>query len=161
LAPTGPPGAPPPATAAPRAGAGRYDRSIVEGPLRRAVWKLAWPAMLTNIVGGLQGIVDHALVGHLVGFAGNAAIGAAWQIFLVVIAFISSLFAGMGVLVARLAGAGDADAVDRTAYQAFPDRDGDLTRRHGAARVGVRARRCSIWSMPRRRCASRRSPSCA
>lgn len=96
-----------------------YDRSIVEGPLRPAVWKLAWPTMLTNMVGGLQGIVDHALVGHLVGFQGNAAIGVAWQIFLVVIVFISSLFTGMSVLVARFAGAGEPDKVDRAVYQAF------------------------------------------
>ncbi|HEX6051418.1 MAG TPA: MATE family efflux transporter [Gemmatimonadaceae bacterium] len=97
----------------------RYDRSIIEGPLRPAVWKIAWPTMLTNIVGGLQGIVDHVLVGHLVGYTGNAAIGVAWQIFLIVIAFISSLFIGMGVLVARFAGAGDEDKVDRVVYQAF------------------------------------------
>jgi putative MATE family efflux protein len=97
----------------------RYDRSIIEGPLRPAVWKIAWPTMLTNIVGGLQGIVDHALVGNLVGFTGNAAIGVSWQIILVVIVFISSLFAGMGVLVARFAGANDSEKVDRTVYQAF------------------------------------------
>jgi putative MATE family efflux protein len=96
-----------------------YDRSIVEGALRPAVWRIAWPTMLTNMVGGLQGIVDHALVGHLVGFQGNAAIGVAWQIFLVVIVFIGSLFTGMSVLVARFAGAGEPDKVDRTVYQAF------------------------------------------
>jgi putative MATE family efflux protein len=97
----------------------RYDRSIVEGPLRPAVWKLAWPTMLTNIIGGLQGIVDHVMVGHFVGFAGNAAIGVASQIFIVVIIFITSLFTGMSVLVARFAGAGDEAKVDRTVYQAF------------------------------------------
>ena len=96
-----------------------YDRSLVEGPLGPAVWKLAWPTMLTNIVGGLQGIVDHVLVGHLVGFRANAAIGVSWQILLVVIIFISSLFTGMSVLVARFAGAGDKEKVDRTVYQAF------------------------------------------
>jgi putative MATE family efflux protein len=99
--------------------AGRYDRSIIEGPLPSAVWKLAWPTMLTNIIGGLQGMVDHVLVGHLVGFKGNAAIGVAWQIFIIVIVFISSLFTGMSVLVARFAGANDAEKVDRTVYQAF------------------------------------------
>lgn len=97
----------------------RYDRSIVEGPLRPAVWKLAWPTMLTNIIGGLQGIVDHVMVGHFVGFEGNAAIGVASQIFIVVIIFINSLFTGMSVLVARYAGAGDESKVDRTVYQAF------------------------------------------
>jgi putative MATE family efflux protein len=75
--------------------------------------------MLTNIIGGLQGIVDHALVGHLVGFTGNAGIGVALQIFIVVIVFINSLFIGMSVLVARFAGAGEEDKVDRTVYQAF------------------------------------------
>jgi Na+-driven multidrug efflux pump len=97
----------------------RYDRSIVEGPLARAVWKIAWPTMLTNIIGGLQGIVDHVLVGHLVGFRGNAAIGVAWQIVIIVIVFITSLFTGMSVLVARFAGAGDEDKVNRVVYQAF------------------------------------------
>lgn len=97
----------------------RYDRSIVEGPLGRAVWKIAWPTMLTNAIGGLQGMVDHILVGHLVGYQANAAIGVAWQIFLVVIIFITSLFTGMSVLVARFVGAGDEEKVDRTVYQAF------------------------------------------
>src|SRR6266581_7573800 len=97
----------------------RYDRSIVEGPLRPAVWKIAWPTMLTNAIGGLQGMVDHVLVGDLVGYKANAAIGVSWQIFLVVIVFISSLFTGMSVLVARFAGAGDGEKVDRVVYQAF------------------------------------------
>jgi putative MATE family efflux protein len=83
------------------------------------VWKIAWPTVLQNAIGGLQGIIDHAMVGHYVGFTGNAAIGVSWQIFLVVIVFISSLFTGMGVLVARFAGANDPARVNRTVYQAF------------------------------------------
>jgi len=75
--------------------------------------------MVQNFIGGLQGIVDHALVGHLVGYAGNAAIGVAIQIFIVVIAFVMSVFTGMGVLVARFAGANDSERVNRTVYQAF------------------------------------------
>jgi MATE family, multidrug efflux pump len=97
----------------------QFDRSIVDGPIVSAVWKIAWPSVLQNTIGGLQGIVDHALVGHYVGFTGNAAIGVSWQIFLVVIVFISSLFTGMGVLVSRAAGANDYDKVNRTVYQAF------------------------------------------
>jgi putative MATE family efflux protein len=111
--------APPEAQTVPAATGRRYDRSIVDGPLRPAVWRIAWPTMLTNIIGGLQGIVDHVLVGNLVGFTANAAIGVAWQIFLVVIVFITSLFIGMSVLVARFSGAGDTDKVDRVVYQAF------------------------------------------
>jgi len=96
-----------------------YDRSIVEGPLSRAVWRIAWPTMLTNIIAGMQGIVDHILVGNLVGFKANAAIGVSFQIYLSVIVFISSLFIGMSVLVARFAGAREVEKVNRTVYQAF------------------------------------------
>src|SRR5881394_257754 len=95
------------------------DRSIVDGPIARAVWMLAWPTMLQNLIGGLQGMVDHALVGHFVGYAGNAAIGVAIQIFIVVIVFVMSVFSGMGVLVARFAGANEPEKVSRTVYQAF------------------------------------------
>ena len=45
------------------------------------------------------------MVGHFVGYTANAAIGVSWQIILVVIVFISSVFTGMAVLVARFAGA--------------------------------------------------------
>ncbi len=109
----------PPAAARPAVAGRQLDRSIVEGPIASAVWKLAWPTVLQNAIGGLQGIIDHALVGHLVGFEANAAIGVSWQIFLVVIVFISSIFTGMGVLVARFAGANDHERVNRTVYQAF------------------------------------------
>src|SRR2546425_12584341 len=95
------------------------DRSIVEGPIPRAVWMLAWPTALQNLIGGAPGVVDHALVGHFVGYAGNAAIGGAIQIFIVVIVFVISVFGGMGVLVARFAGANEPGKVNRTVYQAF------------------------------------------
>src|SRR5258706_10055138 len=84
----------------------KYDRSIVEGPIVRAVWRLAWPTMLQNVIAGLQGIIDHIMVGHFVGYVGNAAIGVSWQIVLVVIVFISSVFTGMAGLLAPLAAAG-------------------------------------------------------
>lgn len=83
------------------------------------MWRVAWPTVLQNMIGGLQGLIDHAMVGHYVGFEGNAAIGISWQIFLVVIVFITSIYTGMGVLVARFAGANQPDRVNRTVYQAF------------------------------------------
>lgn len=96
-----------------------FDRSIVDGPILGAVWKIAWPTVLQNVIGGMQGIVDHAMVGHYVGFTGNAAVGVSFQIFLVVIVFVMSIYTGMGVLVARFAGANDPESVNRTVYQAF------------------------------------------
>ena len=96
-----------------------FDRSLIEGPIGPAVWKLAWPTMLQNVIAGLQGVVDHILVGHLIGYTGNAAIGVSWQIFLVVIVFMASLFTGQAVLVARYVGAGDSDRVSKTVQQAL------------------------------------------
>src|SRR5689334_948912 len=75
--------------------------------------------MAANAISGLPGIVDHVLVGNLVGYQANAAIGVSLQIFLVVIVFLTSLFTGMSVLVARFAGAAEPDKVDRVVYQAF------------------------------------------
>src|SRR5438128_219894 len=97
----------------------KFDRSIVEGAIGPAVWRLAWPTMLQNAIAGLQGIIDHAMVGHFVGYTANAAIGVSWQIIIVVIVFISSLFTGMAVLVARLAGANEPEKVNRVVYQTF------------------------------------------
>lgn len=97
----------------------KYDRSIIEGSLPGAVWKIAAPTMLTNVIGGLQGLVDHLVVGNLIGYKGNAAIGVSWQIFLVVVVFVSSIFTGMSIMVARFAGAGEIDKVNRTVYQGF------------------------------------------
>lgn len=97
----------------------RFDRTIVDGPLLAAVWKLAWPTMLQNGIAGVQGIVDHTLVGHFVGYTANAAIGVSWQILLVLITFMSALYTGTAVLVARFAGADDPERVNRVVYQAF------------------------------------------
>ncbi len=103
----------------PRPARKAFDRSIVEGPIGPAVWRIAWPTMLQNVIAGLQGIIDHAMVGHFVGYTANAAIGVSWQIVIVVIVFASSVFSGMGVLVARFAGANQHEKVNRTVYQAF------------------------------------------
>lgn len=97
----------------------KFDRTIVKGPIGSAVWRLAWPTMLQNVVAGLQGIVDHAMVGNFIGFIGNAAIGVSWQIVVVVVVFLISLSTGMGVMVARLAGANEPHKVNRVVYQAF------------------------------------------
>ena len=97
----------------------KFDRTIVEGPLPRAVWKIAWPAVLTNLISGVQGWVDQILVGNLIGYQANAAIGAAFQIFLLVITFVGSIFIGMSVLVSRFTGANDHEKVNRSVYQGF------------------------------------------
>lgn len=97
----------------------RFDRTLTHGPLYAAIWKIAWPTMLLNVAGGLQGIVDHLMVGHFVGYQGNAAVGLGWQVFGVFIVFVSSVYGGVGVLIARFAGAGDPERVHRAFSQAL------------------------------------------
>lgn len=96
-----------------------FDLELVSGNVYRSVWKLAWPAMTLNLVNGLHGFVDHVLVGHFLGYAANAAIGIAWQLYLVLMVFIASLFNGMAVLVARYAGRQDREALNRIVYHTF------------------------------------------
>src|SRR2546427_13030195 len=89
----------------PSVGSKPLDRSIVEGLIPRAVWMLAWPTMLQNLIGGLQGMGDHALEGHFVGDAGHAPVGGAVPIFLRLLAFVLSGFRGVGGLVGGFRGA--------------------------------------------------------
>lgn len=96
-----------------------FDRDLVSGSITRSVWKLAWPLVMLNLVNGLHGFIDHILVGHFVGYEANAGIGVAWSIFLVIVVFVSSLFHGMSVLVARYAGKRDRTTVSNIAYHTF------------------------------------------
>ena len=84
-----------------------------------AVWRIAWPTMLQNAIGGLQGVIDHVMVGHYVGVRRQrrhrrqlADLPRRHRVRLVAVH-------RMSVLVARFAGAGDTDRVNRTVYQAF------------------------------------------
>lgn len=100
----------------------KFDDQLVSGNIVRSVWKLAWPVTLLNLVNGMHGFVDHVLIGHYIqsdSNAGNAAIGAAWQVFLVIVVFIASLFHGMNVLISRYAGKQDRENMSRVAYESF------------------------------------------
>jgi len=100
----------------------KFDDELVSGNIVWSVWKLAWPVTLLNLVNGLHGMVDHILVGHYIASesnAANAAIGVAWQVFLVIVVFIASLFHGMNVLISRYAGRQDRENLSRVAYEAF------------------------------------------
>lgn len=99
-----------------------FDKEIVSGNLMRSVWKLAWPLVLLNLINGLHGLVDHILIGNFLASAdnaANAAVGVAWQVFLVVVVFIASIFHGMNVLIARYAGRQDRAMINRVFYSAL------------------------------------------
>ncbi len=96
-----------------------FDSDIVSGSVVRSVVKLAWPIVITQLIAGIHGIVDHILVGNYVGFYAQAAIGVSWQLFLVIFVFLSSLFHGMNILIARYSGRQDGETVNRIAYVVF------------------------------------------
>ena len=98
----------------------KFDQDLISGSVTRSVWKLAWPVILAHLVSGIHGFIDQALVGHFVpGHGANGGIGVAWQVFLVVIVFIASLFQGMSIMIARYAGKQDYENVNRTAFGVF------------------------------------------
>lgn len=95
----------------------KFDTDLVSGNVMRSVWKLTWPVVLTQIIAGIHGIIDQILVGNYVGFSAQAGIGVSWQLFLVIIVFLSSLFHGMGIMIARYTGRQDHDSMNRIVYQ--------------------------------------------
>lgn len=99
-----------------------FDHDLTSGTITRSVWKLAWPVIMLNLVNGAHSIVDHVLVGHFVpseANAANAAIGVSWQVYMVVVVFLSSLFQGNSVLVAQYAGRKDRAMMSQVTYQVF------------------------------------------
>jgi hypothetical protein len=99
-----------------------FDHELTSGSLLRSVWKIAWPAILLNLINGLPPLINQILIGHYVqadNNAANAAVGVAWQVFLVVVVFVSSVFHGMNVLVSQAAGRRDREMLSRVVYQSF------------------------------------------
>ncbi len=96
-----------------------FDSELTSGSIFRSVWKLAWPVILLQLISGIHGFVAQSMVGRHVGPEASAAIGVAWQLFLVMVVFISSLFQGLGVLVAQYTGKNDRATVNRVTYDVF------------------------------------------
>src|SRR4051812_1779786 len=99
-----------------------FDHELTSGSLLRSVWKIAWPAILLNLINGLPPMINQILIGPFVESvdnAANAAVGTSWQVFLVVVVFISSVFHGMNVLVSQAAGRRDREMLSRVVYQSF------------------------------------------
>ena len=96
-----------------------FDERLISGSVLRSVWRLSWPIVLLNFVNGAPTLANQLMVGHLLGYEANAAIGVSLQVFLVIVVFISSFFQGMSILIAQYAGMRDSDMVNTIAYQSF------------------------------------------
>jgi len=94
-----------------------FDEELVSGGIVRSVWKLSWPVVLLNVVNGTHGFIDQVLVGRYVGTEANAGIGVGWSLFMVIVVFVSSLYHGMNVVVARYAGRRDRETMSRVMFE--------------------------------------------
>jgi putative MATE family efflux protein len=79
---------------------------------RPGVWQLAWPAVVTNLLQSLVGLIDIKVVGTL-GFAAVAGATAGHRLFFVLQAVLMAVGAGTTALVARAWGAGDRNEAAR------------------------------------------------
>lgn len=99
-----------------------FDNEIISGNILNSLWKLTWPLVLLNLINGMHGFIDQILIGHFVPGKhneGNAAIGVAWQLFIVMVVLIASVSHGMNVLIARYAGRQDRKMVSTIFFDSF------------------------------------------
>lgn len=83
----------------------------------RRVWDLAWPAILTNLLQSMVGLVGAAVVSRRLGTAAISATGVGGRIFFMQQVVLMAVTTGTMALVARAWGAGDraeAERVTRT-----------------------------------------------
>ena len=85
--------------------AGRFDGETARG-LHRAVWRLAWPSVLTMLLQTANSFTDRAFVGRL-GSDALAAVGVGGQLMFLLMSVGLSVSVGTTALVARFVGAGD------------------------------------------------------
>lgn len=85
---------------------------------RQKIMRLAWPAIVENLLHTMVGIVDTAMVGRL-GAACLAAVGLGNQISQVGLTVFAALATGSTAIVARHIGAGEADKAGDVARQSL------------------------------------------
>src|SRR2546423_1860014 len=89
--------------------------TITEGHVARAVWGLAWPTVITNVLMSATGLINVIFVGRL-GKEALAVVGLSEQIFFLLMSIVTSVSVGTSALVARFIGARelkDAEAASR------------------------------------------------
>ena len=88
-----------------------------DAALLPAVWTLAWPTMLEQLMQTAVQYIDTAMVGSL-GTAATAAVGATTTINWLIICLLSACGIGFLSVISRASGAGDTELVRRASAQA-------------------------------------------
>lgn len=95
----------------PAEGGSKAPRRRGTGTTRR-IWQLAWPAIATNLLHSVVGMVDIKVVGSL-GASAVAAVTTGHRIFFVLQGVMMAVTAGTTALVARSWGAGETEEAER------------------------------------------------
>ena len=91
--------------------------ALPQGPVGvRAVFRLAWPILISMLSYTVMSVVDTMFVGRL-GTAPLAAIGIAASTAFIVFGFAFGLFGGLRIIVAQETGAGNHEAADSLLWQ--------------------------------------------
>lgn len=93
--------------------------TLTEGSIRRGIWILAWPAVLTMSLQSINNLVDTFFIGRLNDPAAIAAVGLANNIGWVIMTLMSSVNVGTTALVARFTGARSGKEVHETVVQSM------------------------------------------
>jgi Na+-driven multidrug efflux pump len=93
------------------------DRGILYGSLRRGIWRLAWPVLLSQALMMFPGLYDAVWLGRL-GPEAQAAAGLAMSARFTMISVLMALSSDSGAVVARYVGARDQEGADRAVMQA-------------------------------------------
>ncbi|MGQ9698375.1 MAG: MATE family efflux transporter [Armatimonadota bacterium] len=93
--------------------------AITTGNVRKAVWNLAWPTLVANVLMTLTGVLNAFFVGQLGSRDAMAAVGWAEQILMVIFSVVMSVAVGTTALVARFVGARNLKDAEEAARQSL------------------------------------------
>jgi Na+-driven multidrug efflux pump len=93
------------------AGGPRSRAAILGAPIQRTLFRLAWPAMATTLLGETQTFISMFWIGRLLGELGLATLGVVAPVFTTLGLIAGAAHIGVQVLAARSAGSGDGKAL--------------------------------------------------
>lgn len=83
--------------------------TLIQGNIKQGILLFAIPLFLSNFFQQLYNTVDTLLIGHFLGDAPLAALGATTAIFELIVQFCSGMSLGFGIVISRYYGAKDTD----------------------------------------------------
>ena len=83
----------------------RKDKTLTEGKISKKIILFAMPIFLGNLFQQLYHIIDSLVVGNVLGKDALAAVSSSGSLIFLIVGFISGIFVGAGVVIARYYGA--------------------------------------------------------